>query len=246
MRFNADLDAPIVKPHYAPRNALPIPSVSISSEPSVTMKCNVRWFSHLTGILEALDQPDAWVGTESQIEDARAEIRKLIASVDEVIPEMNSLPLGFVIPSATLSAAIPDWLLLCDGATHDRVDYPDLYDVLESAFILDDDTFKVPNLNEKFPLGATSSIGSEGGAATHTLTISEMPQHNHPRNTATIGEYVLTVLTGFPGSLGLRNYNTTPNVPIYLMNDTGNKGGGAAHNNMPPHQKLRYFIVAKP
>lgn len=38
-----------------------------------------------------------------------------------------------------------------------------------------------PNLTDRFVIGAgdTYDVGSSGGESTHTLTISEMPQHNH-------------------------------------------------------------------
>lgn len=243
MRFNADEDAPIVAKNYAPRNAQPIPAGQIDSEPSLNIKVNQAWFSHLIGVLAALDQPDAWQGTSTAIEDARAEIRKLIANAETETVSM-SLPIGLVIPSAALVAAVPDWLLLCDGATHNRVDYPDLYDVLESAFVLDADTFNVPDLNERIPLGATSSIGSIGGEEEHTLTIAEMPAHNHDLYPTTSPILITATLQGLPvDQIGRINGDATG---IYLTraHQTGSRGGGAVHNNMQPYQRLRYFIVA--
>lgn len=243
MRFNADLDAPLVARNYAPRTALPIPGVPIESEPSVNMKVNVQWFSHIIGIMNALDQPDAWQGTENAIEDARAEIRKLIASVETEAPTMT-MPLGLVIPFAGKTTDIPSWLLLCDGAVKNRVDYPDLYDVLEAAFIIDDDTFKTPDLNAKFISGATSGgVGDTGGAATHTLKMSEMPVHNHRRGTNSA--YILDASPlppGLPGS----DWNSNPasTFKAYQKEYTQDAGGGAAHNNLPPFLKLRYYIVA--
>ena len=55
------------------------------------------------------------------------------------------------------STAIPTGWLLCNGANN------------------------TPDLRDRFIVGAGNSysVGSTGGEATHTLTVSEMPSHNH-------------------------------------------------------------------
>lgn len=80
----------------------------------------------------------------------------------------------------------------------------------------------------KFLLAADDSTytnGSTGGEATHKLTISEMPSHNHGTmvvNQNSTNEYgCLVTATG-----GNAKINT-----IY----SSNIGGSTAHNNMPPY-----------
>jgi len=59
--------------------------------------------------------------------------------------------LGSIIPYAT--AIVPYGTLACDGSTYNRVDYPKLYAVLDSAFIIDADTFNVPDLRGRAIIG---------------------------------------------------------------------------------------------
>lgn len=73
--------------------------------------------------------------------------------------------------------------------------------------------------------GSTYAGGSTGGEATHTLTIDEMPTHSH-------AQYV----TANSGSGIRKDYNTDANCDKYPQGvNTGDAGGGQAHNNMPPY-----------
>ena len=68
--------------------------------------------------------------------------------------------------------------------------------------------------------GTTYTAGDTGGEATHTLTVNEIPSHNHS----------ISAFAQDPrGSSGWQatyfNGSTT----------TGSTGGGLAHNNMPPY-----------
>jgi len=136
---------------------------------------------------------------------------------------------------ATAAATIPDGCLFCDGATYAKADYPGLYAVLAPPFIIDSDTFFVPDLRGKFPSGALalSDVGTTGGEAAHTLDVTEIPSHSH-----TI-PLTATTLAVEPGEVTV----LTP-VPI-LTSNTGDTGGGGSHNNIPPFLAVAYYIVAE-
>lgn len=66
-------------PYTIPRpKPTPIPTPHIFDEPKVCFSINAAWASHVLGVLDALDQPDTWIGTEEEIEDARQQVREAI------------------------------------------------------------------------------------------------------------------------------------------------------------------------
>lgn len=138
---------------------------------------------------------------------------------------------------AILNDSTPDHMLLCDGSNFDKLDYPELYDVLPAGLIVDGDTGKTPDLRDVFVLGAgtTYSPLDTGGAETHTLSEGEMPAHRHWYDKETYNVDVEAVGLPDPFGVGL------PAIPTL----TTSAGGGNAHENMPPYYALKYAVVAK-
>jgi microcystin-dependent protein len=127
------------------------------------------------------------------------------------------------------------------------VEYPLLYDAIKVVFRIDDDTFFVPDLRNKFLLGEDEyqPMGSSGGEQNVTLDISEMPEHTHtnsPHAHSEIGA-VSTIINGgleAPASAATPLPTTTGFETVVI----DNAGGGQAHNNMPPYVTIGYVIVA--
>lgn len=187
-----------------------------------------------TGALLALTDAAAWeaYGAVTPDEAAAAAFSVFNAYLSEECRGAEML--GTIVAYITLNA--PDGVLPCDGATYQRADYPDLYDLLDAAYIIDANSFRVPDLRGRAVIGTGQGAGlsnralnDSGGAETHILTEAQMPSHNHSYN------YRSTTRTG-SGSGGVWDGTTSAN--------TGSKGGNQAHNNMQPWRALHYGIVA--
>ena len=81
--------------------------------------------------------------------------------------------------------------------------------------------------------GDTYSAGSTGGEAKHTLSIEEMPSHNHTITSLYSGDGGLAT-DGFTLQRGY--YGKAVNVAQISENfGISNNGGNMPHNNMPPY-----------
>lgn len=92
-------------------------------------------------------------------------------------------------------------------------------------------------LKDRFLLGAGSTYtnGSTGGEAAHTLTVDELPSHNHVGLYESSNNGVLMWQSYNGGSDRIINGNTHSSDGTTPDIYTGSTGGGKAHNNMPPY-----------
>lgn len=146
---------------------------------------------------------------------------------------------------------------MCDGSEYSRTTYSKLFAVTGTSFGVGDNstTFNVPDLRGNVPVGVDSSyapldsLGKTTGAKTHTLSESEIPSHNHSmahtHNTGGNGNFVATAAggTGFQNGTYWNRTSMANTGPSSAAN-TGNKGGGGAHNNMQPSLGINYIIRA--
>ena len=104
---------------------------------------------------------------------------------------------------------------------------------IPTGWVLCDGSNGTPDLRDRFVLGAGNNyaVGSTGGEATHTLTIDEMPKHNH---TTQWKNY-----TGGGGS-GLTDPVNPETGDFYIP--TSYVGNNQPHNNMPPYYSLCYIM----
>ena len=180
-----------------------------------------------------------------------------------VEPKTDSLPAGSVIMWAAAAAPV-NWLL-CDGAVVDRADWPSLFANIGTTYNTGGELstqFRLPNLKGRVAAGLDTSqsefdaLGETGGTKTHTLTVAEMPSHQHespfPSNPGgdSGGNFQEIFGSG-------RTASQTGQTSEIYNNDVnagaeGNElhplvsatGGGQAHNNLQPYIVLNYIIKA--
>ena len=84
-------------------------------------------------------------------------------------------------------------------------------------------------LENIFLYSSSDATGLTGGEATHTLTVNEMPKHNHYCNFGS---------SGSSGSSWVTKYAQYRTDGGWYSNDTG---GSQAHNNMPPYITVHMY-----
>lgn len=151
----------------------------------------------------------------------------------------DTFPIGAI--SEYAGATAPTNWLICDGSAISRTTYADLFNVIGTRYGTGDGstTFNLPDLRGRVPVGLDNNdtdfdtLGNTGGEKTHTLTISEMPNHVHNLKTS--------------NQTGNHSDGFIHNGSYELSNEgmsTKDTGGGQAHNNLQPYIVQNYIIKA--
>lgn len=198
-----------------------------------------------------------WTNTQHPLDPAQ--IDELEAKLAKAMGQIMHPLVGLIMPVCT--AVLPDGTLLCDGSTYLRADYPNLYDALDPAYHIDADSFSVPDMRDRFALGAgpDHAANTTGGSFSHTQTVDELASHDHATVDHTHGDTPHTHAEGtaIPSAAdlgtGVPVPSAVPGVGITGPASVGilpanvmvtNTGGGQAMDITPPFIALRYVVVA--
>ncbi|XP_055354277.1 uncharacterized protein LOC129599933 [Paramacrobiotus metropolitanus] len=130
----------------------------------------------------------------------------------------------------TFSHNVPTGWLPCNGMSLDCSGiHQRLCEVTNST--------ATPNFQGRFPVGFNSSfaehLGAVGGEEQHTLTVAEMPSHQHD-----YGHMVV-----YPDYGGGKHYEAGKHRFENNVGATsGAAGGGLPHNNLPPYFAVQFII----
>lgn len=141
-----------------------------------------------------------------------------------------------------------------DGSTINPVTWPDLAAYAATAgWQTDSGTgwYKTPNLQGCFLLPSSSeyAVNTTGGEKEHTLTVDEMPSHNHDKILSLQGSQQLQFANSAGSQIGYAGVVNNTGVPDSTqfadVAYTSETGGGQPHNNMPPYYVVTAQIRAK-
>jgi len=159
-------------------------------------------------------------------------------ALSRVINQDAGVPVGTL--EYTILATAPEGWLFMDGVARSSNLYPELVSVIPAAWV-GATTFTLPNWAGRVLVGAGTGSGltnrvlaTTGGSETHTLTINEMPSHNH--NVAWGGSPAggQNKVVEYPAGYN----NALQDDPTYI----NYAGGGQAHNNMQPWAAANIMI----
>lgn len=126
----------------------------------------------------------------------REDLYTTTGSLAIVMKNLNLLtPCGAV--TAFAGSVAPAGYLLCDGSAVSRSSYFELFSIIGTTYGVGDGstTFNLPNLKGRVVVARDASqtefdtLGETGGSKTHTLTIAEMPAHDHNGLTQSAGTH---------------------------------------------------------
>jgi hypothetical protein len=131
----------------------------------------------------------------------------------------GTIPLGGIIMWSGSVAAIPSGWRLCDGGSSFGQTAPDL----RNRFVIG--------------VGASYNPGNTGGNANITLSVAQLPPHNH-----TFDDYYFAEKRGF-GQNRIGSSSTDSDNDLYsVRNQTDYTGSGASIDIRPPYYALAFIM----
>ena len=152
----------------------------------------------------------------------------ITASTAGALSGYGTTPIGGIIMWSGQAKDIPDGWALCDGSWSNGRQTPNL----KGRFIVGYDPGD----------GDYNSVGRAGGEKRHTLSVNEMPSHNHSTELHTVG-YSASWNSQKEAVAHTSNYDNKNNGTVWP--GTSYSGGNQAHENRPPYYTLCFIMRVK-
>ncbi|MBI5715333.1 MAG: phage tail protein [Chloroflexi bacterium] len=149
----------------------------------------------------------------------------------------------------------PEGWLFCQGQTLPVAQYQALYAVIGNTYGGDGKkTFALPDLRGRAPVSqgqgtglSMYGLGKAGGASTVTLSVSQLPTHNHLAKGTTNLATTTTPANGIwarsgAGATGVSLYANDPKEPLNA-NALLPAGNSQPHNNLQPCLGINFIIA---
>lgn len=146
----------------------------------------------------------------------------------------------------------------CSGQLLPISEYEALFQLIGTTYGGDgENNFALPDMMSRIPLGAgtssegiTYTLGEKSGVESVTLSVNQIPSHNHAGSGQANNSIPCSASPGFSDTPGLSGVGADPSgskmfssaEPDSSMKFDSNTGGGQPHNNMPPYLCVNYII----
>ena len=214
-------------------------------------------FNHIRTIIQARGNVDGVASLDSRRRLLDAELGRGVAGGVASLDGNGRVPAAQLPPQPAPVAGVPPGTIMlnagarspsgwfrCTGSAISRATYATLFNAIGTQYGAGDGstTFNLPDLRERFVLssGNNVALGTTGGAAEHTLTVDELPEHRH----GLAGIYRSGLVSGTLANEMTYSHAGDAVLELDDMAQDGvrNTGGGQAHNNMPPYIVMHYII----
>lgn len=139
----------------------------------------------------------------------------------------------------------PTGWAFCNGQTLPINQNQALFSILGTTYGGDGrTTFALPNFQGRLPIhqGQSFTIGQQGGEAAHTLTVNELPAHNHPAMASSTADGASPNGTVWAPADGALEFAGSANTTMSAT-AIGNAGSSQPHQNEAPYLVLNFIIA---
>lgn len=136
---------------------------------------------------------------------------------------------------------------LCDGQLLPINQNQGLFSLLGTTFGGNGSVnFALPDLRARVPIhqGGGHTLGERAGEQAHTLSVAELPTHNHTLNGTSATGTALIPAANLLAVSNVPTYHAPDNNSVAMNPATvANAGGSQAHLNMQPYLTLSFSIA---